>query len=364
MKSRHVPWSMGIIVLVLLSVAGCDLFGSKKSVFPNAPIVPDPGTTNRPPVSSIVLPYAAKVDQGVIVQNLATDPDGDAITAYRFRTPFQDVSQATKVATLTFPQAGKFAVSVSAKDSKEAWSPEVTDSIAISLNPPADRTLYRDDATLEPGAIGYDIGYPPNGDFSLVTSGGLRTMTYNYGNALALYGLKDWIPVPRGARLRFNIQFSVDADPVWVSAADDRGYAILELVFGRDGVSYGANYFVLATLDLDSDGFPGSPDRLENHFVPGQHVYTRVANGGWTSMDIDLDQLVATRFNTALNMGGFNQIWFDHQLKVFPSNGNHYRLKYVVDFIEVYVPGSAATNAPIAVARPANGSSLRFSPTR
>lgn len=334
-KSPRFIGPIALIMFIGVIISGCnfsDLF-KPNSDDPGSP--PPPTGTNHAPVSSLVLPYAAQVGQGVTVQNVATDEDGDAIAAYRFRTSLHDLTQASSAATLTFSSVGKYAVSVSAKDSREAWSAEVTDTILITASPPSGRTLYLDDGTFEPRDIGYDIGYPPNGDFSLVTVGGTRTMKYFYGNGAGGYSLNSWLTVPRGAHLKFRLKFEVDTDPVWQSAGDDRGYAMLHLVLARDGESL-ANYFVLATLDLDSDGFPGSPPRYETNFKPGRDAYERVSSGGWVSRDIDLDELARTKFSNAT---GFNQIACSHVLLTYPSGREKvYRLTHTLDNFEVYVP--------------------------
>lgn len=326
---------IALIMFIGVVITGCnfnDLF-KPKSDDPAPP--PPPTGTNHAPVSSLVLPYAAQVGQGVTVQNVATDEDGDAIVAYRFRSSLHDVTQTSSAATLAFSAIGKYAVSVSAKDSREAWSAEVTDTILITASPPSGRTLYFDDGTFEPRDIGYRIGYPPNGDFSLLTVGGTRTMKYFYGNGSGGYNLNSWLTVPRNTRLKFRMKYDVDTDPVYQTAGDDRGYAMLHLVLARDGATL-ANYFVLVTLDLASDGFPGSPPRYETNFKPGRDAYERVSNGSWVSRDIDLDELARTKF---ANATGFNQIWFSHVLLTYPSGREKvYRLTHTLDFLEVYVP--------------------------
>lgn len=331
MESSKVMWMLGVGLSFLL-VAGCDLW-------PTKPKTSDP--PNRPPTSSIVLPYAAQVGQNVTVQNLATDPDGDAISKYRFRSPFQDFTQSGKAAAMSFPSAGRFAVFVSAQDSRNAWSSEVSDTILISASPPAGRTLFFDDGTLTPGNLGYQVVYPANGDFRISEQGGQRVMTYNYGNKYSSYELRDWLNVPRGTHIKFTLYMRVDTDPVWETAADCRGYVAFDIVFGRNGQDTGAHYYTLATLPLLSDGFPGSPDKFENHLVPGKHVYDRASNGGTISRDIDLDQLVSSRYDSGLNLGDFNQIWFACEAFTFPGDREKvYRLTLTVDQIEVYVPVS------------------------
>lgn len=320
-------------VLIAFLMNGCKLWKS-----PTAPETPGNSSgPNRAPVSTLVLPYAAQVGQNVVVQNNATDPDGDAIVAYRFRSPFHDVTQAGPAANLTFGSTGKYAVAVSAKDSRELWSAEVSDTIIITASPPSGRTLFFDDGTLQPIDLGYKIGYPSYGDFSVVTSGGLRTMRYFDGNKSGSYSYNSWMPVPRGAHLKFRMYFNVDADPVWLSAGSSRGYVMLHLVLTNEDHTRHGNYFVLATRDLDSDGFPGSPRRYESNFQPGRDAYDRF-NNGWVSMDIDLDELARTRF---ANATGFDRIWFSHIVLTYPANEPpEYRLTHQLDYLEVYVPAA------------------------
>lgn len=323
-------------LVVVASISGCDWWRKLTAPETNDPGNPPPGT-NHAPISSIVLPYAAQAAQPVTVQNLATDEDGDAVIAYRFRSSVHDLTQANKVATLTFPSIGQYTVAVSAKDSHDAWGPEVSATITITVNPPPSSRLFYDDGTLEPVDLGYQIGFPANGDFSIVTAGGTRTMRYENGNKSGSFHLNDYMSVPRGTRLKFRINFYVDADPVWLSAGSSRGYALLHLILTNDDHSRHGNYFVLATRDLDSDGFPGSPPRFESNFQPGRDAYIRVGNG-WTTMDIDLDELARTKFSSA---SGFTKIWFSHTVLTYPSGEPpKYRLAYTLDSFEVYVPSA------------------------
>lgn len=297
---------------------------------------------NHPPISRIVLPLTARVNDHVVVQNSATDPDGDAITAYRFRTPTQDFLQASPLATVTFSDTGQTAAYVSARDSRNAWSIESSATIRITPLPTEPRLLFADDGSLEPVDLGYAIGFPPSGITSLTMANGIRTITLRDGSGMFTYGRPTWFTVPRGAHIRFRARFTVEVDPLWEVASDDYGYSLIEFQFGHDGTSFGCNYFILARNDLLSEGFPGSPPKLEDYFQPGRHVFDRITNGAWIESDIDLDRLIRTRFNqNFITVNQFNQFVWGFQLRDVRSRGSEYRMKLELDYFEIYVPQAA-----------------------
>ncbi len=345
---RFLAYSCFVILLLSLTAESCD-YGTRP--YPGGPYGggggggtgggngTGGGQPNRAPISHIVLPLTAVAGDEVSVQNNSVDPDGDPIAEYRFRSSFQNFTRSSRLGSMVFPQAGTFTVAVSACDNRQACGAENEATITITPTAPVARVIFSDQGDTHPADVGYKVSFPTQGVPSLTWDTQTRTLIHHAGTGYAAYdrGFEPQEPlvVSPGTRIRLRVRLTTEfLNPsLGEVVADDYGYAFVNIVLISSS-GQERNFFLLARNNLLSEGFAGSPRKLESFFKPGHDTFDRVSNGSWITRDLDLDELNRTRFDPLPNVAG---LAISVGVRDVYGRSEEYRKQVDLDYLEVYL---------------------------
>lgn len=205
--------------------------------------------------------------------------------------------------------------------------------------PPSNNRIvyFRDDGTREPVDLGYEVRRPDFGLATIEHRGGTRIITREGASGIGIYR-KVTAPINR-LHVGFSVQLTAQYRyPQTAEFADDFALATFEISFYSVSNQYLGTYLYYARPTHPRESSP-PPYRVKppEELFSRRQVFVRAASGSWLTGDIDLAEIIRTKFDPRdVTADLVSSIEIALSCQDVWGRGDECREQIVLDYVEIY----------------------------